>query len=130
VTDRVGIATFVRETLGCSCPEEVFRTIDVEDCVELTSGLMLDMKIDVGRRLLIYIVEVDDVDFIEKSLTMLIRHGKSERDGMKFNRFRLVVATDREEVRKIGLTRFHECEEKDERVHLHIIESQSFRRLR
>ena len=69
------IIAFVKQTLGCNCPEEVFSTIDRRSDIPL-SGIVLDMKINVGNRLLIYIVTVKDTDSLRRILPVLITAGK------------------------------------------------------
>ena len=49
------IKRFVREILGCSCPDEVFANIDYQQEGEGVSG----RRIRVGARLLIYIINMD-----------------------------------------------------------------------
>ena len=51
------IKRFVQETLGCSCPEEVFDKIECKTNVSSTWW----KRIDVGNRLLIYILDATDV---------------------------------------------------------------------
>jgi len=49
------IKRFVQETLGCSCPEEVFNKIDYQKESDDISG----RRINVGDRLFIYIITLD-----------------------------------------------------------------------
>jgi hypothetical protein len=54
------IKTFVRQTLGCACPEEVFKRIDCQSDIKLNDNILLSSKINVGNKLLIYVVEIND----------------------------------------------------------------------
>jgi hypothetical protein len=114
---RDDVKKFVRETLGCRCPEDVFRYVEVESNVRLTEDIVLNRRINVGNRLLIYIVDGSD-EFVKDNLLTLVDYGKKERDTKGFNRFRLVIITDKawERNQKLDLM------EKDERVHIHLVE--------
>jgi hypothetical protein len=50
------LARFVRDVLGCGCPEEILRSITV-DRGHLVPGLDVEVtRLDVGGRLLVYVV--------------------------------------------------------------------------
>jgi hypothetical protein len=118
--DHENIKTFVRQTLGCGCPEEVFEYIDCQSNITL-NDIVLRNRINIGNRLLIYIVEVHNIDSLKHVLPILIEMGKKERDNSKFNRFRLVLASDNiDETKKVADDIFKTIE-KDEKIHLHII---------
>jgi hypothetical protein len=118
------IVAFVKNTLGCNCPDEVFSLIECQTGI-LCSGIVLDMKINVGNRLLIYIGKVNDPDTLRRMLPVLVTAGKKERDGAGFNRFRLVLAADdinaiEKEAKKI----FNTLNE-DEKIYLHTLPGKS-----
>lgn len=116
------IKSFVRCSLGCECPEEVFEHIEYKDNVELEGEITLDSRINVGNRLLIFILETDDADFITDNLSKIIEAGKNERDQLAFNRFRMVIVTDNTAELKIAAeSLFNSFDGLDERIHLHII---------
>ena len=120
--DKESIKTFVQQTLGCGCPEEVFRFIDCQFNIKLNDETILRNKINIGNRLLIYVLEVNNAGPLRNILPFLVKSGKAERDNLKFNRFRLVLATDRaEEIKKTAESIFSVISE-DEKVHLHIID--------
>lgn len=117
------IKVFVKETLGCECPENVFEYIDSQLNVALNNDILLNSKINVGNRLLIYVIEINDTNSIKGNLSTLISIGKRERDRGGFNRFRLAVITDKtNEIQQIAHMIFKNLEDKDEKVHLHIID--------
>ena len=112
------IKRFVQETLGCSCPEEVFNKIDYQ---KESSGIW-DKKINVGDRLLIYIVNTDEKSDLSKVIHSALKHGAEERSTKGLNRFRLVlVASHPDEMRSPAEHAFNDSECTDEKTHLHIV---------
>ena len=112
--------TFVQKTLGCGCPEEVFTYIDCRSNIPL-NNILLSNKINIGNKLLIFIVEVNNPDSLKETLTSLVDEGIRERDSIGFNRFRIVLAID-----KPGMFKRYACDifdtlERDERVHMHVV---------
>ena len=69
------IIRFVRETLSCTCPDEVFQYIECKSDVSVGDNLVLDYEINIGNRLLIYMVAVDEADPINSLLPQLVRIG-------------------------------------------------------
>ena len=114
------IKTFVRNTLGCGCPEEVFEYMDCQSNITL-NDVVLRNRINIGNRLLIYIVEVHNGDSLKNVLPLLIDTGKKERDNLKFNRFRLVLTSDNIDDTKKNAEDIFKTIDKDEKVHLHVI---------
>lgn len=84
------VKEFVRDKLGCKCPNEVFEIIEVE---RNFSSEVLQYRINVGNRLLIYVVDGSRCQ-TEESVRNLVEEGVKERDERNFNRFRLVLAMD------------------------------------
>jgi len=121
------IKVLVRQTLGCECPEKVFKYIDCQHDIKLNNDILLSYKINIGNRLLIYIIEVNDSNFMKSNLSTLTYMGKNERDKRGFNRFRLVIVTDKtSEIKQVAHTMFRVLEDKDEKVHLHIVNKNEF----
>jgi hypothetical protein len=120
--DKESIKTFVQQTLGCGCPEEVFKLIDCQFNIKLNNEAILRNKINIGNRLLIYVLEVNNTGPLKNILPFLVKSGKTERDNLKFNRFRLVLITDRvEEIIRTAESIFAAIN-KDEKVHLHVVD--------
>ena len=120
VGNTENIIAFVKQTLGCNCPDEVFSNIEYQSDIPC-SGIVLDMKINVGNRLLIYIVTVNDPDSLGRMLPVLITAGKKERNGAGFNRFRLVLAADNiNAIEKEAEKIFNRLNE-DEKIYLHTL---------
>ena len=112
------IKRFVQETLGCSCPEEVFNKIDYKKENDGISG----RKITVGDRLLIYIISTDRESNIQGVIDSALERGVVERDKKGFNRFRLVLVTScPDELRSMAGNAFDSSGHTDEKTHLHIV---------
>jgi len=124
MSGKEDIKTFAHQTLGCGCPEEVFEHIDSQSNVRL-EGIVLNRRIKIGNRLLIYIAEMADADSVKQNLAFLVASGRKERDHIGFNRFRLVLtADDISEVQKVAEAVFAVIN-RDNKVHLHIIPKKS-----
>jgi len=121
VSEHAEIKRFVRNTLGCGCPEEVFQAIDCRYNVRLATGIVLDAMLVIADRLLIYVVEAGAEGFSQSEFTALVAAGKEDRDARKLNRFRLVVAADRALDARTVQALFQELACRDEKIHLHII---------
>jgi len=117
---KEAIKEFVQKTLGCGCPEEVFRQIESQADVPLDDHVRAG-RINIGNRLLIYIAEIKEEENLMTLLPFLIDKGKTERDSLQFNRFRLVLATDENSTIEQQANALFETIEKDEKIHLHTI---------
>ena len=112
------IKHFVQEILGCSCPEEVFNQIDYQKECDDISG----RKINVGERLLIYIITIDGKSSIQGVIGSALEQGVKERDEKGLNRFRMVlVASCPDELRSLAEHAFDNSGYADEKTHLHIV---------
>ena len=112
------IKRFVQERLGCSCPEEVFDRIECETDVSCTWW----KRIDVGHRLLIYILDATDVSDLTSTVLSALQQGVTERNTGGFNRFRLVVASSIPiETKATAEDAFLRSNLRDDRTHLHIV---------
>lgn len=112
------IKRFVQETLGCSCPEEVFDHIDYQEEGDGITG----RKVIVGGRLLIYIITVNGKSNIQEVIDLALERGVLERDGKGLNRFRLVlVASQPDELRNSAGHAFESSGYTDEKTYLHIV---------
>jgi hypothetical protein len=121
IFDREAIKLFVQQTLGCGCPEEVFEHIDCQFNIKLNHEIILRNKIKIGNRLLIYVLEVNNAGPIKSILPFLVAAGKTERDNLRFNRFRLVLATDKSDELKQAAENMFNTMNKDDKVHLHVV---------
>ena len=113
------IAQFVRQTLGCSCPDEVFRRIESE---EILTPHGMQKRITIGDRLLVWLATADHPDFTMDRFDGILRAGIAERDRRGLNRFRLVLlSADPAAKRSQMQATYQACALCDEKVHLHSV---------
>ncbi len=107
--DRASIEHFVRGTLGCGCPDEVFQ----------------HLQLQVGSRLLIQVVEPLDGAMDSDWIEQLAASGRAARDRHGYNRFRLVIAAP---APLSSVRELQECFARafvgDEKAHLHFVGSE------
>ncbi len=119
--NTAAVTRFVRETMGCNCPDEVFRHIEVQRGSSAVQACSADCELRIGGRLLI-VVTSERVARLSPHLPEIITQGKRARDEHKFNRFRLVVQTPRPvEEREQIFRAFDSVIDKDERTHVHVL---------
>jgi len=118
------IKAFVQNTLGCACPEDVFETIEYrQEPGDPCEAKIWDKRINVGNRLLIYIVNIDEEPSLADNIQSVLAAGVSERNSKGFNRFRLVlVSPDCDATRHSAEKIFNESAHHDEKTHLHIVD--------
>jgi hypothetical protein len=116
------VKRFVREVVGCNCPDEVFKRVEVKAGSSAITSCSADYEINVGGRLLIVLSSESPETFSPARLQKVMAEGRSARDAAKFNRFRFILqAEDAPEVEKRLLRSFEELTPKDEKLHLHVI---------
>jgi hypothetical protein len=115
------IKAFIKGQLGCSCPDDVFSSISICDSNELVNELPVDRVVEIGGRLLVIISQQYDWFKINNNLEQIIHAGILFRDRNGFNRFRLVIATDDEEVRLAIQQSYDLLTGKDEKTHIHFV---------
>ena len=118
--NRENIKSFVQHVLGCGCPEEVFRHIESRSNIKM-NDIVLRSRINIGNRLLIYIIDTDDAYALTSVLPVIIDAGRKERDALGFNRLRIVLAAEDIEAAKKTAFNIFETIDKDEKIHLHLI---------
>lgn len=119
---RQQIEPFVRDHLGCRCPDEVFRDIRLVDKPAAFAGLPVDYALEIGGRLLVVICQPERCGEVSRHLDDLFRQARTARDQGGFNRFRLVVPTiDQGEASEELESRFCALAGEDDRAHLHVV---------
>lgn len=121
------IARFVRSTLGCGCPDEVFRSISIRR-VQAAPGRPAHTELLVGSRLLIQVLEAPHDAIAAGWLELTIADGRAARDRHGYNRYRLVLvvpAVAGTTVDRLDLSaRFARASAGDDRAHLHLLTSE------
>jgi hypothetical protein len=119
--DTTVIERFVRGTLGCQCPDEVFRHVEVGPLL-LPAGGATGRRLVIGDRLLIHLVAAPGRAYEPGWIERLAAAGRDERDRLAFNRYRLVVASTAEAADRTSLEqRFANALAGDDRAHLHVL---------
>ena len=126
MTHKDNIKLFIRETLGCTCPDEVLDRIDCRSDVNLPGGIQLDYRINVGGRLLIFALNIDRFDSLAPILPQLVSAGIEDRDNAGFNRIRLVLLTLTPDPLADKAFDIFNSLPTDEKTHLHIIHKNNF----
>ena len=122
--DNNKITEFVRNTLGCTCPDEVFKRIEVHDA--RCEDTLYEQKIIIGGKLLLFLAKVDSPDLLHEQLPLLLSEGKAERDRRGLNRFRAVLTTgDVPAVSEVATGIFNDFPGWDGRIHLHVVDSKA-----
>ena len=113
---------FVREVVGCTCPDEVFKRVEVKMGSTAIRSCGADYEINVGGRLLIVLSSEPVAALSPMLLEKVMAEGRKARDDGKFNRFRFIVQADKaSEAGKELLRAFEGLARKDEKIHLQVI---------
>ena len=119
--DRQSIEHFVRTTLGCKCPDEVFESIVLEPAPTSRDALP-HTRLVIGNRLLICIHETQPAKTTTAAVSNLAQQGLAERDAKHYNRFRLVLAsTHPTQLLDDARASFASVAGDDPRAHLHVL---------
>ncbi|MFH1677139.1 MAG: hypothetical protein ABIC40_08955 [bacterium] len=112
------IRGFVRNDLGCECPEEVFDQVRVLRN-EASPG-PTTLSLIIGETLLVEFASTEELAPIANVIDRLLLSGVTYRDSTGLNRFRLILCgkiTDDEKTIIAG-----EQKRYDKKVHVHYIE--------
>lgn len=120
--DEKSLKNFVKFTLGCQCPDDVFNSIQQTRQVKIKNSIVLDSEFIIGNRLLIIIMKLDELEEIQAFLPKIIEYGLIKRNENSLNRFRLVLfSKSPKTVEPLVEKLFAKLTEGDEKVHLHIL---------
>jgi hypothetical protein len=121
VTNPSGIRHFVRNILGCGCPEEVFDDMVLAE-ETMGAGLPAVSTLLVGHRLLVVMLACEDRDRLRSILPQLVSHFRQKRDARGYNRVRFVIASSQPaHLQPAAELCFAGLQEIDDRMHLHIL---------
>ena len=120
MADDSSIRHFIQEVLGCGCPEEVFRRIELR---ETSRDGVAATRIEVGGRLLVQVFDTDDAGLVRDRLADWVAEGLRERDRAGLNRLRIVIATSTlSQMEPVARRAFAEIPGCDDRTHLHVVD--------
>ena len=121
IWNNENLKAFVKNALGCGCPEKVFEKIDVSKLLTVEHGKEIT-RIVVGETLLIYIIRTESSGNFVDSVESIGLAGKADRDTNNYNRFRLVVSGFEDDVQQGKVSeRFSESFNSDEKMHIHFV---------
>ena len=125
MTRNKQIKDFVRHSLGCKCPDNVFEHIEDQ---RITSGISPHTRaITVGGKLLLYVWEIDNPDQLQEGIPAILAAGKKERNELGLNRFRAILVTEDPSTIKIQADLcFSQFRNLDEKMHLHVVSHKNF----
>jgi hypothetical protein len=122
VVNHKELKNFVRDVLGCGCPDEILENINVKKGISGGSARFEDVLIDVGGRLLVLVFYMEDIRGAMENLEDMLHQGKKARDQDGYNRLRIVISTHRvSAVKENLLPVFERFRGSDEKLHLHIL---------
>ena len=123
IRNLVAVKSFVREKLGCGCPDSVFEQIDYSEHSAILGHDASTQRLRIGNRLLIYILKSNDAQSLPTLLPLLVKMAREERDKQGYHRLRVVLAIEEAESLRTYMERlFASIPEVDERVHLHVFD--------
>ena len=116
------LKVFVKDTLGCGCPDKVFERIVVSK-IEIETHAEEIIRIVVGDTLLVYIVRHLSADKSVGSVEAVGSTGRVDRDANNYNRFRLVLTGIEGSAQKDKITEcFSKTFDEDEKMHIHFVD--------
>lgn len=124
VWDSEKLKVFVKNTLGCTCPDEVFEKIQVGKC--LVDGVKKEItRIVIGDTLLIYIISRQSGIKIVNTVDLIAMAGKTDRDTNHYNRYRMVVAKLEDIEQQVRASEhFSKTYSADEKMHIHFVDQE------
>ena len=121
------IVRFIRDDLGCSCPDDVLKEIRIERPWRTLDAGGGSVRIDVGGRLLVLVLAVGSTPSgLAELVVSAAEGGLAERDRLSFNRLRVVVASPSPSaVDPSARDAFEAWQRPDDRIHLHVVATRS-----
>jgi len=118
------LKAFVKNTLGCGCPEKVFEKIDFSKLPTVVDEEDAT-RIVVGDTLLIYVIcPIPTANFVD-SVESIGLAGKADRNANNYNRFRLVVSGIEDDVQQEKVSKsFSKSFNTDEKMHIHFVDKE------
>ena len=119
--NKKNLKVFIKNTLGCGCPERVFEKIDVSD-LQTGEREKKITRVVVGDTLLIYVMQRESSGNLVDRVESIGLAGKTDRDTNNYNRFRLVVSGLEDVAQQKEISeRFSKSFNTDEKMHIHFV---------
>jgi hypothetical protein len=119
--NKKNLKVFIKNTLGCGCPDKVFEKIDVGDLQTGEREKMIT-RVVVGDTLLIYVMHRELSDNLVDRVESVGLAGKTDRDTNSYNRFRLVISGFEDVAQQKEISeRFSKSFGADEKMHIHFV---------
>jgi len=117
------LACFIRDGLGCGCPDEILSDLQIEPQPDSFKGLPIACLIKVGGRLLVAISFSSQWSgHVDRGINLMLEAGMRLRDQSGYNRFRLVVAAhDSQNSPQTDQIQSGNFVDLDDRIHLHVV---------
>lgn len=129
VLNQEKLTAFIKQTLGCGCPDAVFRHIH-SGPVQIGELPVAATRIVVGDTLLIYLVCPISIRELTAAIAELADSGRRDRDSNNYNRFRLVVSDNSDaRERAAAAEGFAGKAGPDQKMHIHFVEPAAVRDL-
>ncbi len=106
---------FVRERLGCGCPDELLAHLGIE---RRPGGPTV---LDVGGRLLVHLRACAGQEDLARGLAGWLAEGLARRDALGYNRFRLVLLVEDPDAIRPHAEALFASRAADARAHLHLL---------
>jgi hypothetical protein len=124
-SDTNWIPAFVRQRLGCTCPDEVFQSVSMDPEFRVAGCADPLVRIGVGGRLLIYLMPDVAAAAVKQGLPQVVETGVAERDRRGYNRLRIVLdCRCPEAVARVARPLFERLPQRDDRTHLHVLDAE------
>lgn len=123
-SDLEALEQFIRRTLGCRCPDEVFSSISIRSLSGPDGGSPC-ARLEVGNRLLVYVVAAGNASDLPVLVARLTAAGLEDRDALGLNRLRLVLHSTggNPDEHRSAEEAFAQASRGDDRAHLHWVSS-------
>ena len=112
---------FVRDTLGCNCPEAVFQRVEISALPIARAAWPRALRINIGNRLLVYLLPRVAVLPDPAAVADLLERGIQERNQGGYNRLRLVIGCDEPAALNDSFAELTTLYPGDDKVHLHLL---------
>lgn len=113
------VKRFVREVIGCDCPDEVFSEVRIRRGSSAIQACATDCELRIGGRLTV-VVTSEPTALSDSILAQALAEGRRARDDAGFNRLRLVVRSPAIEEPWLSAA-FQSAPARDDRTHLHVV---------